>query len=328
HRTGPEGRGLTPKLTGCHCADVPVVPRGEEIVRNLQRVRLSVKSVVTWPPLNRPLTGAVHAVLPEPARHWPPLARYLPRAGMVEVTLPSGAPLRLWSQGDDDIGTAVFWRGWAGHEPETATYFLQLAASARVVLDVGAHIGYFSLLAALTNPRARVLAFEPLAAVRDRLLHNVRLNDLDNVSCLPVAVGSHAGVAEFFHVSSGIPSSSGLSEAFMRSIVDEEQLRSVEVEVTTVDAVVRQHDLAGAVDLVKIDTETTEDDVLRGMVRTLEHDRPSVVCEILTSRTADGIESLLEPYGYRYYMLTDTGPRPVDHIRPHPRWRNFAFLPA
>ena len=297
-------------------------------MRNLQRLRRSVKGVVTWPPVNRPLTGVVRAALPQPARAWPPLARFLPRAGLVEATLPSGAPFRLWSQGDDDIASAVFWAGWAGHEPETAGEFLRMAASARVVLDVGAHIGYFSVLAALANPRARIFAFEPLARVRERLLRNVALNDLDNVSCLPVALGSRAGVADFFHVGAGIPSSSSLSGEFMRSIVDEDRLTSSEVEVTTADAVVSEYHLGGRVDLVKIDTETTEDDVFRGMLGTLENDRPAVLCEVLGAQTGQAIEDILAPFGYRYFMLTGTGPVPTDHIRPHPRWRNFAFLPA
>lgn len=265
--------------------------------------------------------------MPEAARSRPSVARYLPRAGVVEAVVPSGGVLRMWSRGDDDIATTVFWRGWAGHEPETAEPFWKLATSARVTLDVGAHVGYFSLLASLANPDGRVYAFEPLARVRERLVGNVSLNRIENVSVQSLALGSKKGTATFFHVESGIPSSSSLSGEFMRSIVDQRRLVSSEVEVTTVDSFVEENDLAGKVDLVKIDTENTEDDVFRGMVRTLERDRPAIVCEVLKAGTGHAIEAVVAPLGYAFFLLTDRGPAPCDHIRPHPAWRNLSMVP-
>lgn len=294
----------------------------------MQLLRRSLKTVVTWPPLNSAVTGTLRAALPDGARRHPSVARYLPRAGVVEAGLPSGRPLRLWSRGDDDIATTVFWRGWAGHEPETAERFLELATSARTTLDIGAHVGYFTVLAALANPAGHVYAFEPLARVRERLIHNVALNDLRNVSCLPVALASTEGRAEFFHVDDGIPSSSSLSGEFMRSIVDDRRLVSSEVEVTTVDRFVAEHGLTGTVDLVKVDTENTEDDVFKGMVRTLADERPAVLCEVLKADTAGAIEAIIAPLGYRFLLLTADGPVEHEHIRPHPTWRNFFFLPA
>lgn len=287
-----------------------------------------MKAAVTWPPVNAPVTAALRAALPASARNWSPVARYVPRSGEVADALPSGRALRMWSRGDDDIATAVFWRGWAGHEPETAEPFWELATSARVTLDVGAHVGYFSLLAALANPAGAVYAFEPLDRVRERLMRNVALNGLENVFCLPVALGSSEGRAEFFHVEGGIPSSSSLSGAFMRSITDDGSVVSTEVQVTTVDAFVAENGLAGRVDLVKVDTENTEDDVFRGMLRTLETDRPAIMCEVLKAGTGRAIEATIAPFGYRFCLLTDRGPVPCDHIRPDPTWRNFSFLPA
>lgn len=291
-------------------------------------VRQSLKAAVTWPPVNTPLTAAVRAALPERARNWPAFARYLPRAGVVQATLPSGQVLRMWSRGDDDIATAVYWRGWAGHEPETATPFLDLATSARVTLDIGAHVGYFSLLAALANPHGHVYGFEPLDRVRERFERNIALNGVENISCIPLALGSEEGTAEFFHVDDGIPSSSSLSGDFMRSIIDDGRLVSSQVEVTTVDRFVEKNHLAGRIDLLKVDTENTEDQVFRGMLRTLESDRPAIMCEVLKPGTGAAIEAILAPLGYRFFLLTDAGQVACDHIRHDGNWRNFFFLPG
>jgi FkbM family methyltransferase len=291
-----------------------------------RRLRRGLRAFVTWPPLNRLATDALRAALPERVRHHPALARFLPRAGLVEAALPGGRVLRMSSRGDDDIAGELFWRGWASHEPETTRVFYELAGSARVVLDVGAHVGYFALLAAHANPRASVVAFEPMPRVRARLEHNIALNR-SSVSCEPFALGGTPGTAEFFHTRNGIPSSSSLAEGFMRSIVERNELTSSTVEVLRGDDYVRSRGLVG-VDLVKIDTETTEAAVLEGLLHTLRRDRPHIVCEVLEREVAAKIEALLEPLGYEYFALTASGPVRCEHIRPDARWRNFLFRPA
>lgn len=293
----------------------------------MQQLRWALKAAVTWPPLNVPVTAALRATLPQGVRDRPALARYLPRAGVVEAAMPSGQTLRMWSRGDDGIASDVFWRGWDGHESETVKPFLQMAASARVTLDIGAHVGYFTVLASLANPAGRVYAFEPLARVRERLDRNVSLNGLRNVTCLPLAIGSTHGTAEFFHVEDGIPSSSSLSGAFMRSIVDNGRLATSRVDVITVDEFVADHGLAGQVDLLKMDTESTEDDVFRGMVETLASERPAIFCEVLQAATGQAIEAMIGPLGYEFFLLTEKGPVRTAHIRPDQVWRNFLFSP-
>jgi FkbM family methyltransferase len=286
------------------------------------RIKAAARALVTWAPLNRIVTGTLRALLPARARRHPLLARYAPRAGEVAAALPDGRTLRMCSRGDDEISSAVFWQGWAGHEPETAQPFYDLAGRARVTLDIGAHVGYFALLAAHANPAGRVYAFEPLARVRERLERNVALNAAANVTCVPLAVGSPAGTAEFFHVRHGIPSSSSLSQRFMQSIVPSEQLTSTTVDVVEVDAFVQAHAL-DAVDLVKVDTETTEAAVFRGMFATLRRDRPDVVAEVLDDEVAAAIEAQLAGLDYAFFQLTEAGPQRREHIRPDARWRNF-----
>jgi len=290
------------------------------------RLKAGLRTLVRWPPLNRLLTTALRAVLPARLRRHPAIARYAPRAGTVEVDLPDGARLRMHSRGDDGIAGPLFWRGWAGHEPETARLFYELASSARITLDIGAHVGYFALLASHANPAARIYAFEPLTRVRARLEHNVALNAASNVTCVPLAVGSPAGTAEFFHVRDGIPSSSSLSGSFMRSIVSGDELTSSTVEVVEVDDFVESHELSG-VDLVKVDTETTEAAVFRGMLRTLRRDRPDIFCEILDAEVAAAVEALLKPLNYEFFLLTPGGLVRYDRLRPDERWRNFIFRP-
>jgi FkbM family methyltransferase len=217
----------------------------------------------------------------------------------------------------------VFWRGWDGYEPEVVSVFFRLAAGARLTLDVGAHVGYFTLLAALANPQGVVHAFEPLARVRARLEHNVALNALTNVQCHGQAASDRVGTQAFFDVGGAVPSSASLSHEFATR--DRHVAETCEVPVTTLDAFVERAALPG-VDLVKIDTESTEPAVLTGFARTLARDHPDLLCEVLPTYGVESrLDAILKPLGYRYYHLRPSGPRATTEIRGVRGARNYLF---
>jgi FkbM family methyltransferase len=172
-----------------------------------------------------------------------------------------------------------------------------------------------------------VHSFEPLPLVHERLRYNVSLNELGNVSCHELAVGEHTGRERFYHLPDCIPSSSSLSRAFMEPIVGDRNLAVSEVDVTSIDEFVARHALSG-VDLVKIDTEGTEDSVIAGMVRTITENRPIFICEVLPGGPAGVIEDILASFDYRFYLLSDAGAQPRSHVEPHHKWRNHLFRPA
>ncbi len=282
----------------------------------LKRVRVSQ-------PFNCLATGAVRSILRATGLCSEGVIKHLHRVGWVRSRLPNGRTLRLWSRADDWISNQVFWRGWAGYEQETVPLFFHLASRARLTFDVGAHVGFFTLLAAHANPLGRVLAFEPMPPIYERLKFNVLLNRLDNVECFASAVGDSDGQAEFFHVPEGLPSSSSLSREFMLS--GGNAVQSTLVRVITLDRFARERKL-GPVDLVKLDTESTEPQVLRGMTEILERDRPALFCEVLKGRgSEEALCEILRPLGYQFYLLTPKGPAQRDRIEGHPTWLNYFF---
>jgi FkbM family methyltransferase len=255
---------------------------------------------------------------------WEWAIRHLPRSGRVRARLPDGSTLVLWSRGDDWVSNQVFWRGWAGYEPETAPLFRRLAARSRVTVDVGAHVGFYALLAGLANPSGRVFAFEPMRLARERLRRHVVLNRLGNVECLPHAVGDRDGETElFFPRGNPLPCSAGLSAAFYAPWA--EAMDRMPVPCTTLDSFVQERRLE-AVDLVKIDVEGAEPAVLRGARETLERYRPDIVCEVLGGTgSCDGLAEILSPLGYSFHLLTPQGPARRAGPEPHPDWMNYLF---
>ena len=272
--------------------------------------------------VNAPLTHGVRAVAhtlgvtPEFA------IKHLPHTGATHMKLPGNRHAVLWSRGDDWISNQVFWRGWNGYEPETTPMFWRLASSADVVLDIGAHVGFYSVLAAQANPNARVIALEPLPVVFERLRRNLDLNGLTRVEALQLAAGATDGESEFYYVPGAIPSSSSLSGDFMKS--SDHTVTSLQVSVVRLDSLLEIAGV-GKVDLVKLDTETTEPDVLVGLGAFLSEWRPDLLCEVLGTADVAALTSILTPLGYTFYLLTDDGPERRDHIAPDPKWLNYLF---
>ena len=251
------------------------------------------------------------------------VAKHLHRRGTVKAKLPNGRTLRLWSRGDDWVSNQIFWHGWDAYETETLNLFFKLASQSEVILDVGAHVGVFSLVAAHANSNARVFAFEPVAPTYERLQSNVALNDLKNVQCFQSALSDEDGTTEVFH-QPGMTFTASLSREFMNW---QPAWSSSVVSVLTGDKFVDDNDIQ-RVDLMKIDTESTEPQVIAGMLKTIERDRPNIICEVLPDLTEQSIEDLLAPLGYSFYRITDSGLVSQEKITGDLKFRNYLFSPT
>ena len=138
-------------------------------------------------------------------------------------------------------------------------------------VDVGAHVGLYTVAAALHGP-GRVLAFEPNPSAREQLDENLALNQVESVLVVPKAVGDAAGTALLHVPATPDPSFSSLAGGRFA------EGEPIGVEVTTVDAEVEAAGLAPSV--VKIDVEGGELAVVAGMQRTLERHRPVLLVEV------------------------------------------------
>jgi FkbM family methyltransferase len=289
----------------------PSVPARRQAVEVLKRIR-------AWPPLNAALTTSVRAGLRALHVRSEFAATHLPRVGTTRARLPNGRTLILRAAGDDWVSNRVFWYGWSGYEPECSALFFALARQARGTLDVGAHVGYYALLAAHANPAGRVIAFEPVDVTRGRLTRNLGLNRAGNVTVDPRAVAAANG-RRAFHVpvGAGIPSHAGFDAGG-------EDTRPVETTAVRLDDALRDH-AVGPIDLVKLDVEGSEPEVLAGMPETLARDRPDILCEVLPWADTAALERVLAPHGYRYHQLLPGGPVARAHLAGDPVWFNYLF---
>ncbi|MCU1370335.1 MAG: hypothetical protein JWO77_1529 [Ilumatobacteraceae bacterium] len=214
---------------------------------------------------------------------------------------------------------------WTGeYEADTLPLFVRYAAGASSVLDIGAADGVYSIFAAAVSPEARILAFEPGLRQLERMRHNISANAAlvgDRIEVIEAALSDHDGTAEFHESAS--EGDSSLNAEFRPGSV------ARTVTVARGDAVVAERLAGRTVDLIKIDTESTEPDVLRGLHETVGRDQPVIFCEVLAGRTEDRLQALVDGWGYRTWWLGADGPVARDRIDgdPNNRYVNWLFLP-
>ena len=153
---------------------------------------------------------------------------------------------------------------------DDARVFASLLRAGMVVVDVGANIGMYALLAArAVGTEGRVFAFEPVPELHRRLVGNIAVSGADNVSACQIAVSDRSGMA-LFHL--------GRSES-MGSLYRAQTSASIEVPTETLDGFLERQRVP-RVDAVKIDAEGAEMHIVRGMRRLLARpDRPILFVE-------------------------------------------------
>ncbi len=173
------------------------------------------------------------------------------------------------------------------YESHLTAVFERYCGKGMTVIDVGANLGYYALLASqLVGPSGRVIALEPNSENCRLLLSSLRLNGTSNVQLLPVAADTSPGWAYY---STHVGSNGGLIE-------DGDLLSHPGTIVPTF----RLDDLVdGPVGFLKMDVEGAEGRVVRGARRVIERDRPVVTTELKDEmlRRVSGI-SVADYLGY------------------------------
>lgn len=186
-------------------------------------------------------------------------------------------------------------------EPGLTALFIEVLQPGDVVYDVGAHLGYYSVLAAFLG--ANVHAFEPSRATLPFLERNVG----DGVVVNPVGLWSEETTLEFNDFGTG---RSALSTFVSPRDPSAEAESSYSRPVTTVDAYVRSTGIAPR--LIKIDAEGAEVEVLRGATETLASARPLVTIEVgdvVGGESRAAIDYAVE-CGYAPFDMTSDGTPP------------------
>ena len=215
-----------------------------------------------------------------------------------EFEVPVSGGYRMRVSTDEPLGRALATTGvW---EPQITAAFQTLLAPGDVCVDVGAHIGFFTLLAAeLVGPCGRVYAIEPAAETYAALVANVDLNSAANVTPLGVAAGAEAGEVKF--------ENRPYRQSLLSAIGPPTALDAVVVPMRPLASLIPPSDVK-RIRLIKIDVEGYELEVLRGLEPLLASGaRPAIVVELhagVVEAALPLLEALCGRYGLKAYKLS------------------------
>jgi FkbM family methyltransferase len=166
--------------------------------------------------------------------------------------------IRIGGPRIEHVAHVEAWR--RGHERAMARHMARAVRPGMTVVDAGAYLGYFTLLAAdRVGPKGRVYAFEPHPESVQALCENVRANGFeDRVTVVPMALDDGRAIRRLRLEDNPAQSRLGRHETWKRSAT---------VRCTTLDLYLAAE---AAPDLVKVDVEGAEVAVLAGMASTLE----------------------------------------------------------
>lgn len=155
-------------------------------------------------------------------------------------------------------------------EPHVQRAINELLGSRSVFYDVGANVGFHSILAARTSPNGAVYAFEPLPVNVAALRANVDLSGFTNIRIFETAISNYSGRACWC---------SG-AEPFWGHVAEPTTFLSGKhsVPVVSLDELFASNQLA-APDVIKIDVEGHEIEVIEGMAGLLSSFRPHLIIE-------------------------------------------------
>ncbi len=216
--------------------------------------------------------------------------------------------LRIRADLNDWLQRQIFMYGTYRVEERHRHLMLSRVKEGGTILDVGAHIGYYSLLfAKRTGQSGRVFAFEPSSQNYGRLLENISLNDLANITTVKAAVSDEAGTATINLAAGSNTGSTSLH--FDTDAVGTEQVKTI-----TIDDYLERHRI-DEVNLIKIDVEGHELHVLRGLRRTLTLPADTApelfveVNEITLQNSGTPMEAIfaeLATAGYKAYRIVSS----------------------
>lgn len=238
---------------------------------------------------------------------------------------------RLAGNQSDLLPKCAYWFGvW---EPVLSRYVSDALEPGDGFLDVGANVGYFSVMAAhRVGARGFVVSLEPSPPLVEELRFNVALNRLTNVRVVPVAAGADEGSVEFFDA--GCP-----NRAESTTVPSAGFEFAGRVPQRPLGAVLTEDELRG-VRLVKIDVEGAELGVLEGLrprLQLLRQDAELIVelhpkLLVRQGRHVGEVAELLAADGFQPYGLPlDFSDRPLldppARVRPE-RLRKMPEQPA
>lgn len=262
------------------------------------------------------------------------LADYLNDTGLGKIEIFDGNVIfttrpdniKILFNGKERRGIPFEFINWGFYEKPEYELYNNLLSDGMTILDVGANIGWYSLLWGKKYPNSTIHAFEPVSDIYTYLSANIVLNGIRNVVLHNFGLShENAELCFYFH-----PMITGLASS--KNILNYTKVKEVQCKVYPLDVLLDRLEIK-SVDLIKCDVEGSELSVLKGSLKTIERDQPIITLELFHewSRSFDYYPDepieILKMMGYRVFLPLQGKMEEVCRYIPHEYDRqNYFFL--
>lgn len=243
-----------------------------------------------------------------------PKAFQLPPSGIITFSDKENS-FKLLTNQTNYLTHYCYWNGFKNFE--YTTIFIKLIKKIDVFLDVGANIGYYTILGKTYNPKLTCIAFEPANGPFYYLSKNIELNDFSDVTLEKLALSNKIGTLKFYEIKNKkytYLEHNLAGEGSAGSMESNRSFQVIEVPTITLDQYLRNSKLK-TIDLIKMDTEGTENLILENADYILSEFKPIIICETLYNQIEDKLNDIMVKYNYEFYNYTNGGLKKVDTIK-------------
>jgi FkbM family methyltransferase len=226
----------------------------------------------------------------------------------------------------------IYYNG--GNKYEFTPLFSDLIKKCNVFLDIGANIGYFSILGAKINPACKIYAFEPSIGSLHYLKQNIQLNSIKSVEIIDKAVSNFDETLTFYEVKNtkypwikhNLNGSNSLEGKYIKK-----ETNSYPVQTISISSLVKESNL-NEISLIKLDTECTEHLIIESSLNEIKQFQPILISEVYPV-IESAIERLINSLeGYEMYQIKNHSQlfkiSSFSQINKDDLDRNFVFLPS
>jgi len=235
--------------------------------------------------------------------------RWILRRPFLEARV-SGLGLRFKVKTEDVVGRHIY--KYQVHEPVLSQFLIDYLKfePGDIVIDIGANIGWYSLLLARLIPEdADIFAFEPDPLNFELLEHNIRLNGATQITAIQKALAAEDGIQRLYQHDS--------NNLGRHSLLHLQDGKAVDVQTTSLDNFWKKNQLGARLPrFIKIDIEGYESVALRGASEVLKK-CPALLCEFSPGYMRQGgidpadLVNLLSGHGFEPHAISATGLEPV-----------------
>jgi FkbM family methyltransferase len=205
-----------------------------------------------------------------------------------------------------DVGVASPLLKFGIYEEYETEIFKNLIKSDTIFIDIGANIGYYTLIAASKIKIGKIYSFEPVPTNFKLLSKNVKINNYSNIKLIQKAVSDNNGNVKIFLDKTNL----GNHSLTQHNVVTESNF--IEVKTIKLDSLFYNFkDIVKEDILIKIDTQGAEGLVIAGAQNTLLKTNIKILMEFwpkgLRNMGTDPLELLnkLHNYGFKFRLLDE-----------------------